>query len=118
MNINLRRRNARMTRDVLRRFNPHARRNQLRQIRVPELMRRFPFKPSLARSSRHHLPDRARREHLPFGFARRVHPDKRQVQAILGAGVLVFYLGLRRYEGGNLLEMRGRIRAGWRSVVH
>jgi ABC-2 type transport system permease protein len=27
--------------------------------------------------------------------------------AVLGAGILVFYLGLRRYESGNLLEMRG-----------
>ena len=27
--------------------------------------------------------------------------------AVLGAGVLVFYAGLRRYESGNLLEMRG-----------
>jgi ABC-2 type transport system permease protein len=27
--------------------------------------------------------------------------------AILAAGVVVFYLGLRRYESGNLMEMRG-----------
>ena len=27
--------------------------------------------------------------------------------AMLGAGTLVFYLGLRRYESGNLMEMRG-----------
>ena len=27
--------------------------------------------------------------------------------AVLMAGVLVFHLGLRRYESGNLLEMRG-----------
>jgi ABC-2 type transport system permease protein len=27
--------------------------------------------------------------------------------AVLAAGILVFHLGLRRYESGNLLEMRG-----------
>ena len=27
--------------------------------------------------------------------------------AVLAAGVLIFYLGLKRYESGNLLEMRG-----------
>jgi ABC-2 type transport system permease protein len=27
--------------------------------------------------------------------------------AVLAAGILIFYLGLRRHESGNLLEMRG-----------
>ena len=27
--------------------------------------------------------------------------------AVLAAGVLLFYTGLRRYESGNLMEMRG-----------
>jgi hypothetical protein len=26
---------------------------------------------------------------------------------VLAAGVALFYLGLRRYESGNLMEMRG-----------
>ena len=33
--------------------------------------------------------------------------DRARIAIGLAAGVLVFCLGLRRYESGNLLEMRG-----------